>query len=76
MAERLHGNWVKLHLEENHSDILLGLGTKVLRQYLGALKTLSQSLSIQVAHYDIYSMAVGTLMVLEVHMLVLSWFRC
>ncbi|XP_038948536.1 GPI ethanolamine phosphate transferase 2 isoform X6 [Rattus norvegicus] len=66
MAERLHGNWVKLHLEENHSDILLGLGTKVLRQYLGALKTLSQSLSTQVAHYDIYSMAVGTLMVLEV----------
>ncbi|XP_028638188.1 GPI ethanolamine phosphate transferase 2 isoform X1 [Grammomys surdaster] len=66
MAERLHGNWVKLHLEENHSDILLGLGTKVLRQYLGALKTLSLSLSKQVAHYDIYSMAVGTLMVLEV----------
>ncbi|XP_031193104.1 GPI ethanolamine phosphate transferase 2 isoform X3 [Mastomys coucha] len=65
MAERLHGNWVKLHLEENHSDILLGLGTKVLRQYLGALKTLSLSLSTQVAHYDMYSMAVGTLMVLE-----------
>ncbi|XP_036057603.1 GPI ethanolamine phosphate transferase 2 isoform X3 [Onychomys torridus] len=66
MAERLHRNWVKLHLEENHSDILLGLGTKVLRQYLGALKTLSLSLSTQVAHYDIYSMAVGTVMVLEV----------
>ncbi|XP_052591675.1 GPI ethanolamine phosphate transferase 2 isoform X3 [Peromyscus californicus insignis] len=66
MAERLHGNWVKLHLEENHSDILLGLGTKVLRQYLGALKTLSLALSTQVAHYDIYSMAVGTVMVLEV----------
>lgn len=66
MAERLHGNWVKLHLEENHSDILLGLGTKVLRQYLGALKTLSLSLSTQVAHFDIYSMAVGTVVVLEV----------
>ncbi|XP_041488091.1 GPI ethanolamine phosphate transferase 2 isoform X3 [Microtus oregoni] len=66
MAERLHGNWVKLHLEENHSDVLLGLGTKVLRQYLGALKTLSLSLSTQVAHYDIYSMAVGTVVVLEV----------
>lgn len=76
MAERLHGNWVKLHLEENHSDILLGLGTKVLRQYLGALKTLSLSLSTQVAHYDIYSMAVGTVVVLEVQMLVLSWFGC
>ncbi|XP_051026775.1 GPI ethanolamine phosphate transferase 2 isoform X1 [Acomys russatus] len=66
MAERLHGNWVKLHLEENNSDILLGLGTKVLRQYLGALKTLSLSLSTQVAHYDIYSMVVGAVVVLEV----------
>uniref|UniRef100_D3YTQ6 Phosphatidylinositol glycan anchor biosynthesis, class G n=1 Tax=Mus musculus TaxID=10090 RepID=D3YTQ6_MOUSE len=66
MAEKLHGNWVKLHLEENHSDILLGLGTKVLRHYLGALKTLSLSLSTQVAQYDMYSMAVGTLIVLEV----------
>ncbi|XP_076403220.1 GPI ethanolamine phosphate transferase 2, catalytic subunit isoform X6 [Peromyscus maniculatus bairdii] len=66
VAERLHGNWVRLHLEENHSDVLLGLGTKVLRQYLGALKTLSLALSTQVAHYDIYSMAVGTVMVLEV----------
>lgn len=65
MAEKLHGNWVKLHLEENHSDILLGLGTKVLRHYLGALKTLSLSLSTQVAQYDMYSMAVGTLIVLE-----------
>ncbi|XP_057627760.1 GPI ethanolamine phosphate transferase 2 isoform X2 [Chionomys nivalis] len=71
MAERLHGNWVKLHLEENHSDVLLGLGTKVLRQYLGALKTLSLSLSTQVAHYDIYSMAVGTVVVLEVLILFL-----
>nr|XP_045017754.1 GPI ethanolamine phosphate transferase 2 isoform X3 [Jaculus jaculus] len=65
MAERLHGNWVKLHLEENHSDILVGLGTKVLRQYLSALKTLSLSLSTQVAQYDIYSMVVGTAVVLE-----------
>ncbi|XP_042528704.1 GPI ethanolamine phosphate transferase 2 isoform X3 [Dipodomys spectabilis] len=65
MAEKLHGNWVKLHLEENNSDVLLGLGTKVLRQYLGALKTLSLSLSTQVAQYDIYSMVVGTVVVLE-----------
>uniref|UniRef100_A0A8C6RNM0 Phosphatidylinositol glycan anchor biosynthesis, class G n=1 Tax=Nannospalax galili TaxID=1026970 RepID=A0A8C6RNM0_NANGA len=71
MAERLHGNWVKLHLEENHSDILLGLGTKVLRQYLGALKTLSLSLSTQVAQYDIYSMVIGTVVVLEVLTLLL-----
>lgn len=66
VAERLHGNWVKLHLEENHSDVLLGLGAKVLRQYLGALKTLSLSLSTQVAQYDIYSMVIGTVVVLEV----------
>uniref|UniRef100_A0A8C9QD35 Phosphatidylinositol glycan anchor biosynthesis class G n=1 Tax=Spermophilus dauricus TaxID=99837 RepID=A0A8C9QD35_SPEDA len=71
MAERLHGNWVKLHLEENRSDVLLSLGTKVLRQYLGALKTLSLSLSTQVAQYDIYSMAVGTVVVLEVLTLLL-----
>uniref|UniRef100_A0A8C5K6Y3 Phosphatidylinositol glycan anchor biosynthesis, class G n=1 Tax=Jaculus jaculus TaxID=51337 RepID=A0A8C5K6Y3_JACJA len=71
MAERLHGNWVKLHLEENHSDILVGLGTKVLRQYLSALKTLSLSLSTQVAQYDIYSMVVGTAVVLEVLILLL-----
>uniref|UniRef100_A0A8C5Z499 Phosphatidylinositol glycan anchor biosynthesis class G (EMM blood group) n=1 Tax=Marmota marmota marmota TaxID=9994 RepID=A0A8C5Z499_MARMA len=71
MAERLHGNWVKLHLEENRSDVLFSLGTKVLRQYLGALKTLSLSLSTQVAQYDIYSMAVGTVVVLEVLTLLL-----
>jgi ethanolaminephosphotransferase len=69
MAERLHGNWVRLHLEENNSDVLFGLGTKVLKQYLSALKTLSLSLSTQVAQYDIYSMAVGTVVVLEVWML-------
>ncbi|MBZ3879212.1 GPI ethanolamine phosphate transferase 2 [Sciurus carolinensis] len=71
MAERLHGNWVKLYLEESRSDVLLSLGTKVLRQYLGALKTLSLSLSTQVAQYDSYSMAVGTVVVLEVLTLLL-----
>ncbi|XP_013362288.1 PREDICTED: GPI ethanolamine phosphate transferase 2 isoform X3 [Chinchilla lanigera] len=65
MAERLHGNWVKLHLEEDHSGALLNLGTKVARQYLSALKTLSLALSMHVAQYDIYSMAVGTIIVLE-----------
>ncbi|XP_023556327.1 GPI ethanolamine phosphate transferase 2 isoform X4 [Octodon degus] len=65
MAERLHGNWVKLHLEEDRSGALLNLGTKVARQYLGALKTLSLALSMHVAQYDIYSMAVGTIVVLE-----------
>ncbi|XP_025777224.1 GPI ethanolamine phosphate transferase 2 isoform X4 [Puma concolor] len=71
MAERLHGNWIRLYLEENTSEVLFNLGTKVRRQYLDALRTLSLSLSRQVAQYDIYSMLVGTVMVLEVLTLLL-----
>ncbi|XP_062964064.1 GPI ethanolamine phosphate transferase 2 isoform X2 [Cynocephalus volans] len=71
MSERLHGNWIKLYLQENHSEVLFNLGTKVLRQYLDALKTLSLSLSTQVAQYDLYSMLVGTVVVLEVLTLLL-----
>lgn len=66
MSERLHGNWVRLYLEENNSEVLLNLGAKVRRQYLDTLKTLSRTLSSQVAQYDIYSMVVGTVVVLEV----------
>ncbi|KAM5272081.1 GPI ethanolamine phosphate transferase 2 isoform 2-T2 [Ctenodactylus gundi] len=65
MAERLHGSWVKLHLEEGHSDALLSLGTKVARQYLGALRTLSLALSTHVAQYDVYSMVALTLLLLS-----------
>ncbi|XP_058285957.1 GPI ethanolamine phosphate transferase 2 isoform X7 [Hylobates moloch] len=75
MSERLHGNWIRLYLEEKHSEVLFNLGSKVLRQYLDALKTLSLSLSAQVAQYDIYSMMVGTVVVLEVQMLTQSWLR-
>ncbi|KAI4024455.1 phosphatidylinositol glycan anchor biosynthesis class G [Homo sapiens] len=71
MSERLHGNWIRLYLEEKHSEVLFNLGSKVLRQYLDALKTLSLSLSAQVAQYDIYSMMVGTVVVLEVLTLLL-----
>ncbi|XP_012928508.1 GPI ethanolamine phosphate transferase 2 isoform X8 [Heterocephalus glaber] len=71
MAEKLHGNWVKLHLEEDRSGALLNLGTKVARQYLGALRTLSLALSTHVAQYDTYSMAVGTIIVLETLILLL-----
>uniref|UniRef100_A0A8C5V074 Phosphatidylinositol glycan anchor biosynthesis class G (EMM blood group) n=1 Tax=Microcebus murinus TaxID=30608 RepID=A0A8C5V074_MICMU len=71
VSEKLHGNWIKLYLEENKSEVLFNLGTKVLRQYLDALKTLSLSLSTQVAQYDIYSMMVGTAVVLEVLTLLL-----
>ncbi|XP_074130576.1 GPI ethanolamine phosphate transferase 2 isoform X3 [Sminthopsis crassicaudata] len=65
VSEKLHGNWIKLYLEGNNSEVLLNLGRKVLKQYLNALKTLSMSLSKQVAQYDMYSMMVGTVIVLE-----------
>ncbi|XP_045384049.1 GPI ethanolamine phosphate transferase 2 isoform X2 [Lemur catta] len=71
VSEKMHGNWIKLYLEENNSEVLFNLGTKVLRQYLDALKNLSLSLSTQVAQYDIYSMMVGTAVVLEVLTLLL-----
>ncbi|XP_039076298.1 GPI ethanolamine phosphate transferase 2 isoform X7 [Hyaena hyaena] len=71
MAERLHGNWIRLYLEENASEVLFNLGAKVRRQYLDALRTLSLSLSRQVAQYDIYSMLVGAVVVLEVLTLLL-----
>nr|XP_020670568.1 GPI ethanolamine phosphate transferase 2 isoform X1 [Pogona vitticeps] len=71
MAEKSHGNWIKLYLEGNTSEILMNLGKKVLKQYLEALKILSSSLSEQVAQYDMYSMIVGTVIVLEVLLLLL-----
>ncbi|XP_061490046.1 GPI ethanolamine phosphate transferase 2 isoform X2 [Rhineura floridana] len=71
MAEKSHGNWIKLYLEGNTSEVLLNLGKKVLKQYLEALKILSSSLSKQVAQYDMYSMIVGTIIVLEVLVLLL-----
>ncbi|KAI6058267.1 GPI ethanolamine phosphate transferase 2 [Aix galericulata] len=71
IAEKSHGNWIKLYLEGNNSEILMNLGKKVLKQYLEALKTLSASLSKQVAQYDMYSMMVGTVIVMEVLLLLL-----
>ncbi|KAF6372296.1 phosphatidylinositol glycan anchor biosynthesis class G [Rhinolophus ferrumequinum] len=71
MSERLHGNWIRLYLEENNSEVLFNLGIKVRRQYLDALRTLSLSLSRQVMQYDIYSMVMGTVVVLEVLTLLL-----
>ncbi|XP_059534021.1 GPI ethanolamine phosphate transferase 2 isoform X4 [Myotis daubentonii] len=65
ISERLHGNWVKLYLEENNAEILLNMGAKARKQYLYTLKALSQALSSQEAQYDIYSMVVGTVVVLE-----------
>ncbi|XP_009881611.1 PREDICTED: GPI ethanolamine phosphate transferase 2 [Charadrius vociferus] len=71
MAEKSHGNWIKLYLEGNNSEILLNLGKKVLKQYLEALRTLSSSLSKQVTQYDMYSMMVGTVIIMEVLLLLL-----
>ncbi|XP_014809291.1 PREDICTED: GPI ethanolamine phosphate transferase 2 isoform X4 [Calidris pugnax] len=71
IAEKSHGNWIKLYLEGNNSEILLNLGKKVLKQYLEALKTLSSSLSKQVAQYDMYSMMMGTVIIIEVLLLLL-----
>ncbi|KAL8202917.1 UNVERIFIED_CONTAM: hypothetical protein K2H54_030651 [Gekko kuhli] len=71
MAEKSHGSWIKLYLEGNTSEVLMNLGKKVLKQYLEAIKTLSSSLSKQVAQYDLYSMVVGTIIVVEVLVLFL-----
>ncbi|KFV75484.1 GPI ethanolamine phosphate transferase 2, partial [Dryobates pubescens] len=71
IAEKSHSNWIKLYLEGNNSEILLNLGKKVLKQYLEALKTLSSSLSKQVAQYDMYSMMVGIVITMEVLLLLL-----
>ncbi|XP_052497564.1 GPI ethanolamine phosphate transferase 2 isoform X1 [Budorcas taxicolor] len=66
VSERLHRNWVRLHLEENNSEeALFNLGAKVRRQYLDALRMLRLSLTRRAAQYDVYSMAVGTVLVLE-----------
>ncbi|KAM4809786.1 GPI ethanolamine phosphate transferase 2 [Rhinophrynus dorsalis] len=70
-AEKSHGNWIKLYLEGNTSEVLSNLGKKVLKQYLEALKKLSSSLSKQVAEYDIYSMTIGVVITLEVLFLLL-----
>ncbi|NXY87520.1 PIGG transferase, partial [Alcedo cyanopectus] len=71
VAEKSHGNWIKLYLEGNNSEVLLNLGKKVLKQYLEALKILSSSLSKQVAQYDMYSMMMGTVIIMEVLLLLL-----
>uniref|UniRef100_A0A8C5LYY2 P/Homo B domain-containing protein n=1 Tax=Leptobrachium leishanense TaxID=445787 RepID=A0A8C5LYY2_9ANUR len=70
-AEKSHGNWIKLYLEGNTSEVLTNLGRKVLKQYIEALMKLSSSLSKQVAEYDMYSMTVGAIITLEILFLLL-----
>lgn len=71
VSEKLHGSWMKLYLEGNTSEVLTNLGKKVLKQYLDALRAMSSSLSKQLAQYDIYSMIVGAVIILEVLLLFL-----
>uniref|UniRef100_A0A8C6DBC3 Phosphatidylinositol glycan anchor biosynthesis class G (EMM blood group) n=1 Tax=Moschus moschiferus TaxID=68415 RepID=A0A8C6DBC3_MOSMO len=71
VSERSHRNWIRLFLEENSSEALSNLGAKVRRQYLDALRALRLSLSRRAAQYDVYSMAAGTILVLEVLALLL-----
>uniref|UniRef100_A0A4W2D4N0 Phosphatidylinositol glycan anchor biosynthesis class G (EMM blood group) n=1 Tax=Bos indicus x Bos taurus TaxID=30522 RepID=A0A4W2D4N0_BOBOX len=71
VSERSHRNWIRLYLEENNSEVVFNLGAKVRRQYLDALRTLKLSLSRRAAQYDVYSMAVGTVLVLEALVLLL-----
>ncbi|XP_017905383.1 PREDICTED: GPI ethanolamine phosphate transferase 2 isoform X2 [Capra hircus] len=65
VSERLHRNWVRLYLEGSNSEALVNLGAKVRRQYLDALSMLRLSLTRRAAQYDVYSMAAGTVLVLE-----------
>ncbi|KAJ8387382.1 hypothetical protein AAFF_G00157590 [Aldrovandia affinis] len=71
MAEKTHGNWMKLYLEGNASEVLSSIGKKVLKQYMEALKAMSSSLSKQLGKYDLYSMIVGMILLLQVLLLLL-----
>ncbi|KAJ8343991.1 hypothetical protein SKAU_G00313200 [Synaphobranchus kaupii] len=71
LAEKSHGNWIKLYLEGNTSEVLNNLGRKVLRQYLDALKAMSSALSKQLGKYDMYSMIVGMILVIQVLLILL-----
>ncbi|XP_036407560.1 GPI ethanolamine phosphate transferase 2 isoform X2 [Megalops cyprinoides] len=71
VAEKSHGSWMKLYLEGNTSEVLNNMGRKVLKQYLEALQAMSAALSKQLGKYDIYSMVVGMVLVLQVLLLLL-----
>uniref|UniRef100_A0A8C7MGE6 Phosphatidylinositol glycan anchor biosynthesis class G (EMM blood group) n=1 Tax=Oncorhynchus kisutch TaxID=8019 RepID=A0A8C7MGE6_ONCKI len=64
VAEKSHGNWVKLVVEGNTSEVLTNMGKKVFKQYLEALRAMSEALSKQLGKYDIYSMVVGMVLLL------------
>uniref|UniRef100_A0A672ZT35 GPI ethanolamine phosphate transferase 2 C-terminal domain-containing protein n=1 Tax=Sphaeramia orbicularis TaxID=375764 RepID=A0A672ZT35_9TELE len=62
VAEKAHGNWMKLYLEGNTSEVLTNMGKKVLKQYLEALAAMSSALSKQLGKYDMYSMVAGMIL--------------
>ncbi|XP_070791556.1 GPI ethanolamine phosphate transferase 2 isoform X4 [Pituophis catenifer annectens] len=70
-AEKAHGNWIQYYVNNSNTQVVTNLSKKIIKQYLEALKILSSSLSKQVAQYDIYSMIIGTMIILEVLFLLL-----
>lgn len=74
MAEKAHGNWMKLYLEGNTSEVLTNMGKKVLKQYLEALAAMSAALSKQLGKYDMYSMIAGMVFVFQVRTIL--FFLC
>lgn len=66
VAEKSHGSWMKLYVDGNTSEVLSNMGKKVLKQYLEALKAMSSALSKQLGKYDMYSMIMGMIFILQV----------
>ncbi|XP_074530744.1 GPI ethanolamine phosphate transferase 2, catalytic subunit [Halichoeres trimaculatus] len=71
VAEKAHGNWMKLYLEGNTSEVLSNVGKKVLKQYLEALAAMSSALSKQLGKYDMYSMIAGMVFVFQLLLVIL-----
>ncbi|XP_061581842.1 GPI ethanolamine phosphate transferase 2 [Cololabis saira] len=71
VAEKAHGNWMKLYMEGNTSEVLTNMGKKVLKLYLEALEAMSGSLSKQLGKYDMYSMIVGMVFIFQLLLVLL-----
>ncbi|XP_048043955.1 GPI ethanolamine phosphate transferase 2 isoform X1 [Megalobrama amblycephala] len=71
VAEKSHGSWMKLYVDGNTSEVLSNMGKKVLKQYLEALKAMSSALGKQLGKYDMYSMIMGMIFMLQVLFLLL-----
>ncbi|TSP25381.1 GPI ethanolamine phosphate transferase 2 [Bagarius yarrelli] len=71
IAEKYHGNWMKLYIDKNSSEVLSNMGKKLLKLYLEALQAMSAALSKQLGKYDMYSMMMGMNLILQVLVLLL-----